>query len=60
MEARTLGRTAREVSVVGLGCWQLGGDWGTVEERDAMAVLDAAVEAGVTFLDTADVYGDGQ
>ena len=60
MEDRTLGRTGRQVSAVGLGCWQLGGDWGTVAERDAMAVLDAAVEAGVTFLDTADVYGDGR
>jgi len=60
MEERVLGRTEREVSVVGLGTWQLGADWGEVEERDAHAVLDAAVEAGVTFLDTADVYGDGR
>jgi aryl-alcohol dehydrogenase-like predicted oxidoreductase len=45
---------------VGLGCWQLGSDWGDVDERQAMAVLDAAVDAGVTFLDTADVYGDGR
>lgn len=55
-----LGRTGREVTVVGLGCWQLGADWGTVEDDTAMAVLDAAVDAGVTFLDTADVYGDGR
>jgi aryl-alcohol dehydrogenase-like predicted oxidoreductase len=48
------------VGVVGLGCWQLGGDWGQVEESDALAVLHAAVDAGVTFLDTADVYGDGR
>ena len=60
METRTLGRTGREVSVIGLGCWQLGADWGTVTEDDAMAVLAAAVDAGVTFLDTADVYGDGR
>ena len=60
METRTLGRTGRQVSVVGLGCWQLGGDWGTVPETDAMAVLHAAVDAGVTLLDTADVYGDGR
>ena len=60
METRALGRTGREVGVVGLGCWQLGGDWGTVDEGDALAVLHAAVDAGVTFLDTADVYGDGR
>jgi aryl-alcohol dehydrogenase-like predicted oxidoreductase len=45
---------------VGLGCWQLGADWGRIDEDDAMAVLDAAVDAGVTFFDTADVYGDGR
>ena len=60
MEKRTLGRTGREVGVVGLGCWQLGGDWGSVSEPDALATLEAAVESGVTFLDTADVYGDGR
>jgi aryl-alcohol dehydrogenase-like predicted oxidoreductase len=46
--------------VVGLGSWQLGGDWGQVEDADAMGVLHAGLEAGVTFLDTADVYGDGR
>jgi len=60
MEQRVLGRTGREVSVVGLGTWQLGADWGRVREEDALAVLDAAVESGVTFFDTADVYGDGR
>ncbi|MFC4554133.1 aldo/keto reductase [Georgenia faecalis] len=60
MESRTLGRTGRTVSAVGLGTWQLGADWGTVEEGDARAVLEAAVDAGVTFFDTADVYGDGR
>lgn len=55
-----LGRTGRPVSVVGLGCWQLGADWGEVGEEQALAILDAAVDAGVTFLDTADVYGDGR
>jgi aryl-alcohol dehydrogenase-like predicted oxidoreductase len=60
MEQRTLGRTGHPVSVVGLGAWQLGGDWGTVGEGDALAVLDAALDAGVTFVDTADVYGDGR
>ena len=48
------------VSVIGLGTWQLGADWGDVDEDDALAVLDAAVDAGVTFFDTADVYGDGR
>ncbi|WP_405584471.1 aldo/keto reductase [Streptomyces sp. NBC_01190] len=60
MEQRVLGRTGRTVSVVGLGTWQLGADWGDVREEDALAVLDASVEAGVTFFDTADVYGDGR
>jgi len=46
--------------VVGLGTWQLGADWGEVDEASAHAVLDAAAQAGVTFLDTADVYGDGR
>jgi aryl-alcohol dehydrogenase-like predicted oxidoreductase len=46
--------------VVGLGAWQLGADWGEVDEADALAVIDAAVESGVTFIDTADVYGDGR
>ena len=59
MENRTLGRTGRPVSVIGLGCWQFGGDWGEVSDEDALATLHAAVEAGVTLLDTADVYGDG-
>lgn len=48
------------MSVVGLGTWQLGADWGDVREEDALAVLDAAVAGGVTFFDTADVYGDGR
>ena len=60
MENRKLGRTARQVSVVGLGCWQLGADWGDVGEEDALAVIAAALDAGVTFFDTADVYGDGR
>ncbi|MGN9793143.1 aldo/keto reductase [Streptomyces sp. OZ13] len=60
MEQRVLGRTGRNVSVVGLGTWQLGADWGDVADEDAIAVLDAAVESGVTFFDTADVYGDGR
>jgi aryl-alcohol dehydrogenase-like predicted oxidoreductase len=60
MEERVLGRTERPVSIVGLGTWQIGGSWGDVDESVALSVLDAAVEAGVTFFDTADVYGDGR
>ena len=60
MDHRTLGRTGRTVSVIGLGTWQLGADWGDVSESDARAVLEASRQAGVTFFDTADVYGDGR
>ena len=60
MEQRTFGRTGRDASVVGLGTWQLGADWGDVSEADARAVLEASAAAGVTFYDTADVYGDGR
>jgi aryl-alcohol dehydrogenase-like predicted oxidoreductase len=60
VEERVLGKTERPVSVIGLGTWQLGADWGDVSESDALAVLEAAAEAGVTFFDTADVYGDGR
>jgi aryl-alcohol dehydrogenase-like predicted oxidoreductase len=60
VEQRILGRSGRSVSVVGLGTWQLGADWGDVDAGTALAVLDAAAEAGVTLFDTADVYGDGR
>ncbi|MDQ3592873.1 MAG: aldo/keto reductase [Actinomycetota bacterium] len=60
MDQRRLGRTGRSVSVVGLGTWQLGADWGEVSEGDALAVLEAAAQEGVTFFDAADVYGDGR
>lgn len=60
MQHRTLGPTGRSVSSIGLGTWQLGTEWGDVNETDALAVLDAAAESGVTFFDTADVYGDGR
>lgn len=59
MRYSILGKTGREVSVIGQGCWQFGGDWGAVTDEDAMEVLRAAADAGVTFFDTADVYGDG-
>ena len=60
VENRSFGRMNRSVGVVGLGAWQLGADWGEVSEDDAHATLSAAVDAGVTFIDTADVYGDGR
>jgi len=60
MQQRTLGRTGRPVSIIGLGTWQLGADWGDVDEASAFDVLGAAADAGVTFFDTADVYGDGR
>src|SRR4051794_16891298 len=60
MRTRTLGRTGRQVSEIGFGAWQIGGDWGDVDEDAAIATLHAAADAGVTFFDTADVYGDGR
>ncbi|MFK3984174.1 aldo/keto reductase [Micromonospora sp. NPDC050397] len=60
MEKRSFPRLGREVGVVGLGAWQLGADWGTVGEDEALEILATAVDGGVTFLDTADVYGDGR
>lgn len=60
MQQRPAPRLSRDVSVIGLGTWQLGADWGEVTEDDALAVLEAAAGAGVTFFDTADVYGDGR
>ncbi|MDX3521918.1 aldo/keto reductase [Streptomyces scabiei] len=60
MEERAFGRSGQHASVVGLGTWQLGADWGDVDDTEALAVLEAAAESGVTFFDTADVYGDGR
>jgi aryl-alcohol dehydrogenase-like predicted oxidoreductase len=60
MNERVIGRSGQRASVVGLGTWQLGADWGDVAQKDAFAVLEAAAESGVTFFDTADVYGDGR
>lgn len=56
---RTLGKTGYKVSEIGLGCWQLGGDWGALAEGQAESVLQAASDEGVNFWDTADVYGGG-
>jgi aryl-alcohol dehydrogenase-like predicted oxidoreductase len=60
MRTRTLGRARRAVSEIGFGAWQIGADWGDVAEDEALATLHAAADAGVTFFDTADVYGDGR
>src|SRR3954447_17426731 len=60
VENRGFRRMGRTVGVIGLGAWQLGADWGEVSEADAHATLQAAVDGGVTVIDTADVYGDGR
>jgi aryl-alcohol dehydrogenase-like predicted oxidoreductase len=61
MKSRNFPNPSVPVSEVGLGCWQLGGaDWGDLEDEHAFAILRAAAEAGITFLDTADVYGNGR
>ncbi len=60
MDTRRLGKTGLEVSEVGFGAWGIGADWGAVDDRESLAALHAAVDAGVTFIDTADVYGDGR
>lgn len=60
MKLRTLGRTGQRVSEIGFGAWAIGGTWGEVSLEDARAALHAALDAGVTFIDTADVYGDGR
>ena len=60
MRHRRLGKTGYEVSEVGCGTWQLGADWGEVDDATALAALHAAADAGITFYDTADVYGDGR
>ncbi len=60
MKKRILGSSNLSVSEVGLGCWQLGGDFGPIEREQAVGIVEAALEQGVTFFDTADVYGGGQ
>lgn len=60
MNTRRLGRTRREVSEIGLGTWQLGTKWGEpFHEEEAMSILGAAYESGITLIDTADIYNDG-
>ena len=60
MKHNTFGRTGSTVSEIGFGAWAIGGAWGDVSKDDAKAALHAALDSGVTFLDTADVYGDGR
>lgn len=60
MRMSNVPRLGRAISEIGLGCWQLGGDWGDVDEQRSHEILTAAADAGVTFFDTADVYGDGR
>jgi aryl-alcohol dehydrogenase-like predicted oxidoreductase len=60
LEYRDLGRTGMRVSEISLGTWAFGDGWGTVGEDDALGALNRAVDLGVNFLDTADVYGDGR
>jgi aryl-alcohol dehydrogenase-like predicted oxidoreductase len=61
MKSRILGKSGFNVSEVGLGCWQLGSDWGdSISKEKAFAILQEAIDQGITFFDTANVYGDGQ
>jgi aryl-alcohol dehydrogenase-like predicted oxidoreductase len=60
MKYRRLGKTNLEVSEVSLGTWQLGEGWGSVSDEDAVRVLQTALDHGINFFDTADVYGDGR
>ncbi|GGO01388.1 aldo/keto reductase [Haloarcula pellucida] len=59
MHRRQLGTTGYDVTDVGFGTWNIGGDWGDVDEEDGRAAVRAALDAGIDFIDTADVYGDG-
>ena len=60
MEQRQLGRTGMTVSAIGFGAWAIGGSWGDVDDEASMRALHAGIDAGMTFIDTADVYGDGR
>lgn len=60
MTYRKLGRTGWDVSVISFGAWAIGGTWGDVDDKDSMEALHRAVDLGVNFFDTADVYGDGR
>ena len=60
MQHLPLGNSQIQISEVGLGCWQFGGDFGPMEKNTALSILSAAVDNGINFFDTADVYGDGR
>ncbi len=60
MQYRELGRTGWKISTVSFGAWAIGGAWGSVDDKESLAALDRAVDLGVNFIDTADVYGDGR
>jgi aryl-alcohol dehydrogenase-like predicted oxidoreductase len=60
MQYRKLGKTNFKVSEVSLGAWQIGGSWGNVSDEDAERLVHAAIDNGINFIDTADVYGDGR
>src|SRR4029453_12137507 len=60
MEQRRLGRTDMMVSTIGFGAWAIGGSWGEVDDEASMRALHAGIDAGMNFIDTADVYGDGR
>jgi len=60
MQYRELGRTGWKVSTISFGAWAIGGAWGTVDDRESLAALNKAIDLGVNFIDTADVYGDGR
>ena len=60
MKQRAFNDLGRDVSEMGLGCWQIGGSWGEVGDSTALEILSAAYESGINFFDTADVYGDGR
>jgi aryl-alcohol dehydrogenase-like predicted oxidoreductase len=60
MKYRELGRTGWKISEISFGAWAIGGSWGEVDDRESLAALHRAIELGVNFIDTADVYGDGR
>jgi aryl-alcohol dehydrogenase-like predicted oxidoreductase len=60
MQYRKLGRTGWNVSTISFGAWAIGGSWGSVDDKSSLAALNRAIDNGVNFIDTADVYGDGR